>query len=251
MNDIITTKKNTLEELLANNRIIENTLEELLENNRIIESSSSKELLEDNGIIERLTSFCEERYYIITNDVQSDDATVFKGFGNIFEELSEGMKGSHSEHETIDHLVDMIIFSISTLVQMNVNPAGSILTFLIKEGMPYGYSSTHVATVKYEILSKMLSMFICGANAKDSSFDNIKELYISLILTNIQEIENRGYSAKDVLVEALLEISSREQCPNQIKRGRVLGEKWEKNKNQDPKTLYKASYTRLTKQEAM
>ena len=94
-------------------------------------------------------------------------------------------------------------------------------------------------------------MFVCGTNAKDSSFDNVKELYISLILTNIQEIENRGYSAKDVLVEALLEISSREQCPNQIKRGRVLGEKWEKNKNQDPKTLYKASYTRLTKQEAM
>jgi len=234
MNDIIITKKNILKELL--------------ENSKIIESSSSKELLENDGIIERLTSFCEDRYYIVTNDVQSDNATVFKGFGNIFEELSEGMKGYHSEHETIDHLVDIIIFSINSLVQMNVNPARSILTFLIKEGMPYGYSSTNVTTVKYEILSKMLSMFICGTNAEDTSFDNIKEIYISLILANIQEIENRGYSAKDALTEALLEISSREQCPNQIKRGRKPGEKWEKNKNQDKTTMYKAVYN---KQEVM
>ena len=203
-----------------------------------------KELLENDRTIEKISTFCEERYYTGTLHLESDASSLFKSFGNIFEELSEGMKGFDSEHETIDHLVDTIIYSIDTLVQMNVNPTRAILAFLIREDIPYGYDTDHAILVKHDTLSTMVSIFLRGPSKCKPNFDAIKDFYIELILANIRAIEDMGYDARDALIEALLEVSSRKQCPRQIRRGRKPGEKWEKDKDQDKTTMYKAVYTK-------
>jgi hypothetical protein len=60
------------------------------------------------------------------------------------------------------------------------------------------------------------------------------------------EIRKLGYDPEFVLNETIREIESREQDPEQYSRWQsgiiAAGEKWKKNKNQNPDTLYKADY---------
>ena len=56
-----------------------------------------------------------------------------------------------------------------------------------------------------------------------------------------------GYNPELCLKQTVKEISSREQCPDQAaswaKGDRMPGEKWLKNRKQDPATLYSADYS--------
>ena len=56
-----------------------------------------------------------------------------------------------------------------------------------------------------------------------------------------------GFNPELCLKQTVKEISSREQCPDQAaswaKGDRMPGEKWLKNRKQDPSTLYKANYS--------
>lgn len=56
-----------------------------------------------------------------------------------------------------------------------------------------------------------------------------------------------GYNPELCLKQTVKEISSREQCPEQAARWKAglkePGEKWNKNRNQDPATLYKADFS--------
>ena len=56
-----------------------------------------------------------------------------------------------------------------------------------------------------------------------------------------------GYNPELCLKQTVKEISSREQCPDQAaswaKGDRMPGEKWLKNREQDPATLYSADYS--------
>jgi len=64
---------------------------------------------------------------------------------------------------------------------------------------------------------------------------------IKVFITN--GIEQYGYNAEKVDDEIYKEISSRKQCPLQVSewaRGEFGDNKWRKDNNQDPVTLYKA-----------
>ena len=56
-----------------------------------------------------------------------------------------------------------------------------------------------------------------------------------------------GFNPELCLKQTVKEISSREQCPDQAaswaKGDRMPGEKWLKNRDQDPATLYSADYS--------
>jgi hypothetical protein len=56
-----------------------------------------------------------------------------------------------------------------------------------------------------------------------------------------------GYNPELCLKQTVKEISSREQCPTQAAKwlsgNKQPGEKWLKNPNQDPATLYTANYS--------
>lgn len=56
-----------------------------------------------------------------------------------------------------------------------------------------------------------------------------------------------GFNPELCLKQTVKEISSREQCPDQAaswaKGDRMPGEKWLKNRDQDPSTLYSADYS--------
>lgn len=66
---------------------------------------------------------------------------------------------------------------------------------------------------------------------------------------NIPEmVEKVGFDFTKCMQETIKEISSRKQDPAQAEawhtKGVRVGEKWLKDKNQDPKTLYKADYSK-------
>ena len=61
------------------------------------------------------------------------------------------------------------------------------------------------------------------------------------------DLPNLGVVPDLAMKQTLKEISSREQDPAQATRwqidgGNITGEKWQKDRNQDPATLYKANY---------
>ncbi len=67
----------------------------------------------------------------------------------------------------------------------------------------------------------------------------------------VTELTDLGVVPDLAMKQTLKEISSREQSPEQAAKwkeqgGNITGEKWQKDPNQDPATLYKADYN-LTK----
>jgi len=67
-----------------------------------------------------------------------------------------------------------------------------------------------------------------------------------VIKVSVGAISKKGYDVELVLEEMLKEISSRKQNPTQKEIWEKWGAegKWEKDKTQDPKTLYKADYSK-------
>lgn len=68
-----------------------------------------------------------------------------------------------------------------------------------------------------------------------------------IIVFSINQIELMGYNANLTLSETIKEISSRKQDPQQREFWDTFGydgTKWEKDKEQDTSTLYKADYTK-------
>ena len=62
-----------------------------------------------------------------------------------------------------------------------------------------------------------------------------------IITLCLNELALEGYSAAAIMNQIVTEISSREQDPEQASRD-WSGEKWKKNKDQDPDSLYKADF---------
>jgi len=62
-----------------------------------------------------------------------------------------------------------------------------------------------------------------------------------IITLCLNELALEGYSAAAIMNQIVTEISSREQDPEQASRD-WSGEKWKKNKSQDPDSLYKADF---------
>ena len=76
-----------------------------------------------------------------------------------------------------------------------------------------------------------------------------KKLYRSMVKKFKEDLLGLGVDPDLAMKQTLKEISSRKQDPDQAKRwaqlkadGKPIKEKWQKDKKQDPSTLYKANY---------
>lgn len=82
---------------------------------------------------------------------------------------------------------------------------------------------------------------------KASNVDGMVDALADIIVIAAGEIAKLGYNPELCLKQTIKEIASREQDPDQAAAWangeRLLGEKWLKNRKQDPSTLYKANYS--------
>ena len=120
------------------------------------------------------------------------------------------------------------------------NPQQSAYNFLEELAEGSGYP-----TIACKVIAKELSReFTQGA-----PFEEIVDSRCDLIVFAIGDLLKLGVNPIDALEETLKEISSRQQDPEQKTRwdsgGRLEGEKWQKDRLQDPSSLYKACYKAL------
>jgi hypothetical protein len=84
------------------------------------------------------------------------------------------------------------------------------------------------------------------AYAEDDIDGMIDALNDLKVIASGEEVK-LGYNPELCLKQTVKEISSREQCPEQTKAWNAglkePGEKWLKNPNQDPETLYTANFS--------
>lgn len=94
--------------------------------------------------------------------------------------------------------------------------------------------STFKGEAEYTMLSEELQEFYT-AYAESDQYEMIDAL-CDLIVVATGAIHKLGYDPEDALTETVLEITSRQGIFNEDTG------KWEKDRNQDPNTLYKANY---------
>lgn len=80
----------------------------------------------------------------------------------------------------------------------------------------------------------------------DNEYEKIDAL-LDICVVAIGEVAKLGYNAELCLKQTVKEISSRRQDPKQKAQWELAtkqpGEKWQKDKSQDPDTMYKADYS--------
>jgi len=144
------------------------------------------------------------------------------------------------ENDYICYAVDLR--QIIDKLQIEVNPIQDIVKLNEKR-----YGLTFNPEKAVDKLKEELQEF------KDAKLNNdSKEMVDALndiIVIAIGEIRKAGYNPECTLNEVVKEISSRKQDPAQKHRWERLfkkqpGEKWLKDKNQDPESLYKADFSR-------
>lgn len=110
-----------------------------------------------------------------------------------------------------------------------MNPLQGIVKFNQDRGL-----SKFQGTAEYLMLSEELQEFY-SAYAEGEEYEMVDAL-CDIIVVATGAIHKLGYDPEEALVETVLEITSRNGSFNEITG------KWEKDQNQDPKTLYKANY---------
>lgn len=152
---------------------------------------------------------------------------------NMQEELQEFLEAENVLEE-VDALCDMMVFTLNT----------------IPKGMRCDIRDIHDEMNKYlvqgEKIDKTIGNFIAMITediVNDDEPDKPMKL-LALILFLIFCLLDRNYDPVVCLRETVKEIDSRQQDPEQAKVwDKLEGEKWLKDKNQDPSTLYKADYS--------
>jgi len=179
-------------------------------------------------VLEKIASLSKDRYF---NGKVSYDIEFFaiQG-GNILEEASEILKRIYSIHERIDGLMDIVVFSIGTMVHL---------------GESLNYEDDIEVIHPVETIADSISLFFTMGYKGERVPRDIVMMYSRLVLAAINLVEIEGYNSSQCLEECLKEISSREQDPVQKLDGRKPGEKWLKWVNQPEDTLYKADYARF------
>jgi len=143
---------------------------------------------------------------------------------NLLEECTEYLR-AETEHDSIDALCDIVVFSVNAL------------SYLGKDKVTI---YPHYPIYPYNIYNILIDI------GKLESSDRIA-CYESIINYSKTIIDSMGYDFTKCMEETVAEISSRKQDPEQalkwkIQGGNITGEKWQKNRNQYPSTLYKANY---------
>ena len=182
-------------------------------------------LSQHKDVIEKIRELSKSRYF--NGKVYCDTEFFAIQGGNILEEASEILKRIYSMHERVDGLNDIVVFSIGTMVH-------------IEETLDYDNDIEAIHPV--DTIADTISLFFTIGYKLERVPSNMNAMYSRLVMAAINLIEREGYDSIKCLNECLLEISSRQQDHIQKEAGRKAGEKWQKDKNQLPKTLYKADY---------
>jgi len=137
------------------------------------------------------------------------------------EELNDAIS-TKDEHEIIDSYADQLVVTTNQIALECTN-------------------GTYPELLEFNSLYDALKTYQFGLN------NSAVLPWIDTYLRN--QIEERGYIVDLVMKQVVKEISSRKQDPEQAalwasQGGNINGDKWQKNKNQDPDTLYKADYSK-------
>jgi hypothetical protein len=145
--------------------------------------------------------------------------------GNMLEECSEYFRAD-TNYDKIDALCDISVFAINSidgkqgkdLIELDITPP---FTPLVDSSI-------------YKIINALSNM----------EYNSMQHFLVDMVNISYEMIYLLGYDYKKCMLETIKEISSREQCPIQVIEWQENGisGKWLKNRNQDPKTLYKANY---------
>lgn len=165
-------------------------------------------------IIDGLNIWREER------NNNSKQFVVNTEVGNLLEECKEYLDAV-DDYERIDALCDICVFSINAL---------SYLKFKIE---------------KFDIFSNPCIFRIIGHVGRiGTQLETQSEHLINILKHSKSMMIELGYDFEKCMLETIKEISSREQDPKQKEEWSKNGPsgKWQKNKQQNPDTLYKADY---------
>ena len=162
----------------------------------------------------------------IKRNMDNNEFVVNIEIANLLEECTEHLRANTPE-EQIDALCDITVYATNALFYIMGSDIPT--TQLYTPDKPYIGSIVDVVSIIME------SNVIDTEKARGLS----DIIHICHVL-----IEHMGYDYVSCMLETLKEISSREQCPIQAEEWKQLGKtgKWEKDKQQDSATLYKADY---------
>ena len=184
-------------------------------------------------VLEEIQKLAKERYYI--SPIEPTKENLIIQYGNVIEEISEGMKRLDSEHEQIDMANDIIIYQIDLLTKLDMNIYSLGLTFTNFK-LP-------------EVLEFVTSLFFGTKTVNKLVKEDFRLLIEHTINSCLHILKTMGYNPALTLQETFYEIDSRVQDPIQYRVGRKPNEKWQKWKAQPKETLYKAQYNKCKLKE--
>jgi len=182
-------------------------------------------------VLNVVQKLCKERYY---SKLEPTKENLIIQYGNVIEEISEGMKRLDSEHEQIDFWCDICIYQVDLLTKLDIDIYSLKLEF-DKFKLP-------------EVLEFVLGVFFDTKTVNKLTKEDFRLLIEHTINSSLYMLKTMGYNPVLVLNETLKEVSSRLQDPIQKamwdKGVREPSEKWLKWVHQPKETLYKAKYNK-------
>ena len=144
--------------------------------------------------------------------------------GNILSECAEYLHAK-CEYEKVDALCDISVFALNALSYLEDNP-------MIKLPFPQLIVGSPFVT----IIRLTVDMY---------EYDNKRVLH-DILTYCVRLTQELGFNYELCMLETIKEISSRKQDPAQAYKWYVHGVsgKWQKDRGQDPKTLYVADYSK-------
>lgn len=153
----------------------------------------------------------------------------------IVEELVPAIKAADLD-EIVDALNDTIVIAVGELTKLHATPK-ALPTKIVAE--------LSIIQPPSEKLSDKLEQFKLAVEANDTP--RMIVILDDIILISAESLLEINYQPTLTLKQVVKAISSREQDPIQAQAwatgNRQPGEKWKKNSNQDPETLYKADFS--------
>lgn len=153
----------------------------------------------------------------------------------IVEELVPAIQANDID-EIVDALNDTIVIAVGELTKLNTTPKALPTKVIVELSITQSPS---------EKLSDKLEQFKLAVEAND--IPRMIVILDDIILISAESLLEITYQPTLTLKQVVKAISSREQDPIQAQAwatgNRQPGEKWKKNSNQDPETLYKADFS--------
>lgn len=153
----------------------------------------------------------------------------------IVEELVPAIQANDID-EIVDALNDTIVIAVGELTKLNTTPKALPTKVIVELSITQSPS---------EKLSDKLEQFKLAVEAND--IPRMIVILDDIILISAESLLEINYQPTLTLKQVVKAISSREQDPIQAQAwatgNRQPGEKWKKDPNQDPETLYKADFS--------